>query len=185
MVPYEIAIYLYLFRNSFLAGNGGQIRIGKKKIAAGCGKGVRGNKANHEQVTNVIKSLEQKGCIIIGDTTREGTLYNILLPKNIPYIAEKMIEQIMETEEDYFNNPEKRLVIFERDNWNCQYCGEKVTQENATLDHYVPQVKGGKHNKDNLKTSCLLCNSIKSGKTYEDAAIFLLKDIQQRRSRSK
>ncbi|MGH7236937.1 MAG: HNH endonuclease [Candidatus Saccharimonadales bacterium] len=62
------------------------------------------------------------------------------------------------------------------------YCGEKVTAENATLDHLVPQYKGGKHTKENLKTSCLMCNSIKSGKTYEEAAPLLLKSIQERRA---
>ena len=79
---------------------------------------------------------------------------------------------------------EKRKELFERDKWICHYCGEKVTEENATLDHLTPQCKGGKHTKSNLKTSCLVCNSIKSGKTYEEAAPFLLKSIQERRTRS-
>jgi len=63
-----------------------------------------------------------------------------------------------------------------------QYCGEKVTPENATLDHFIPQSKGGKHSKDNLKTCCLICNGIKAGKTSEEAAPFLLKSIQERLS---
>jgi len=87
-------------------------------------------------------------------------------------------------EEDYFNNPEKRHEIFERDKWICQYCGEKITQENATIDHFIPQSKGGKHNKENLKLCCFICNSIKSGKTYEEAAQFLLKSIQERKAKS-
>ena len=37
---------------------------------------------------------------------------------------------------------------------------------------------------ENLTTSCLVCNSIKSGKTYEEAAPFLLKSIQERRGRN-
>ena len=61
---------------------------------------------------------------------------------------------------------------------------KKVTSENATLDHLTPQSKGGKHTKDNLKTSCLVCNSIKSGKTYEEAAPYLLKSIQDRRQKA-
>lgn len=73
---------------------------------------------------------------------------------------------------------------FERGKWTCFYCGEKVTSQNATLDHLIPQSKEGKHTKDNLKTSCLVCNSIKSGKTYEEAAPYLLKSIQERKARS-
>ncbi|MEK7463230.1 MAG: HNH endonuclease, partial [Patescibacteria group bacterium] len=59
----------------------------------------------------------------------------------------------------------------------------KVTPENSTLDHLVPQSRDGKHTKENLKTSCLVCNSIKSGKTYEEAAPYLLKSIQERRNK--
>ena len=58
---------------------------------------------------------------------------------------------------------------------------EKVTVEDATLDHFVPQSKDGKHTKENLKTCCFVCNSIKSGKTYEDAAPFLLNSIREKK----
>jgi len=27
--------------------------------------------------------------------------------------------------EDYFNDPKKRILIFEKDNWICEYCGEE------------------------------------------------------------
>ena len=87
------------------------------------------------------------------------------------------------TEEDYFNDQQRRCEIFERDKWICQYCGEKVTSENVTLDHFIPQSKGGQHNKENLKTCCLICNGIKSVKTYEEVAPFLLSSIQKRRSK--
>ena len=85
--------------------------------------------------------------------------------------------------EDYFNDPKERILIFERDNCTCQYCGEKVTKDNATLDHYIPQSKGGKNTKDNLRTLCLVCNGIKSSKAFEEAAPFILKSIQERRKR--
>lgn len=86
-------------------------------------------------------------------------------------------------EDDFFTNAEKRKLLFERDSWVCQYCGEKVTKDNATLDHYIPQSKGGKHTKENLRTCCLLCNGIKSGKSFEEAAPHVLKNIQERRER--
>ncbi|MBY0246097.1 MAG: HNH endonuclease [Nitrospiraceae bacterium] len=78
---------------------------------------------------------------------------------------------------------EKRKEIYERDQWICQYCGDRVTPENATLDHFVPQCKSGTNKKENLRTACLLCNSVKSGKSYEEAAVYLLKSIQTRRGR--
>ena len=84
-----------------------------------------------------------------------------MLPHEIPLVAEKIASLApQDLEEDYFTDPEKRQVIFERDKWICQYCGEKVTPANVTLDHYVPQNKGGKNNKENLRTCCLVCNGI-------------------------
>ncbi len=184
LVPYEVSVYLYLLRNSYIRNGTGEVRVGKRTIAGGHGKSSRGEKTAYAHVSKILKGLEDKGCIKIGDTNREGTLYTIVLPKDIPLVAEKMVSSLtQDVEEDYFNDPEKRHKIFERDKWICQYCGEKVTQDNATLDHFIPQSKGGKHNKGNLKTCCLVCNGIKSGKTYEEAAPFLLKSIRERKER--
>jgi len=185
LTPAETSLYLYLLCNSYLRNNAAEVRVGKRTIVSGYGKGTRGRKTNYEHMSKILKMLEGKGCIKIKDTNREGTLYIVNLPKDIPSVAEKMVSLLpKQTEEDYFNNPEKRREIFERDGWICQYCGEKVTPENSTLDHFIPQGKRGKHSKENLKTSCLICNSIKSGRTYEEAAQFLLKSIQERKVKS-
>lgn len=184
LTPYETSLYLCLLRNSFVKNGAGEIRVGKKTIAAGDGKGSGGEKTNYAHISKILRRLEEKGCIKVGDTNRDGTLYIVSLPKDIPLVAEKIASVSAQiTEEDYFNDPEKRRERFERDRWICQYCGEKVTSENATLDHFIPQSKGGKPTKENLRTCCLICNSIKSGKTYEEAAPFLLKSIQERKAR--
>ncbi len=183
LTPYEAAMYIFLLRNSQLANGNSEIRVGKRTIAEKFGKGSRGEKTNYAHVTKLVKGLELNGCIKIGDTTRYGTLYSVLLPSEIPLVKEKLAVTSVPAEEDSFTDDARRKVLFERDNWTCHYCGEKVTPENATLDHLTPQHKGGKHTKENLKTSCLICNSIKSGKTYEEAAPFLLKSIQDRRER--
>ncbi len=183
LTPYENALYIYFLRHSYLNGKI-EIRIGKRSIGSTFVRGVRGNRANFSHITSVLLDLEKKGCIKIGDTNREGTLYTILLPDQIPMVKEKLLATAEpQPDDDYFTNPDKRKEVFERDKWICFYCGEKVTSENATLDHYIPQWKGGKHSKENLRTCCLVCNSIKSGKTYEEAAPLLLKNIQLRRSR--
>lgn len=180
LTPYEATFYVILLRNSHLKGTP-SVRIGKRTLADRMGA-VRGTKTNYAHVTKLITGLEEKGCIKVGDTNRDGTLYDILLPKDIPSVKEKLAITSAPEVEDYFTKPEKRKEIFDRDKYTCFYCGEKVTTENATLDHLTPQYKGGKHTKENLKTSCLMCNSIKSGKTYEEAAPLLLKSIQERRT---
>lgn len=174
--------FIFFLRNSHIKNNSPEIRIGKRTIAENISS-VRATTTNYAQVTKLVDGLEGKGCIKIGDTNRDGTLYNVFLPEEIPSVKEKLAITADPVEEDFFTNPEKRKEIFERDKYTCFYCGEKVTPENSTLDHLMPQSKGGKHTKENLKTSCLICNSIKSGKTYEDAAPYLLKSIQERRNK--
>ena len=180
LAPAEASVYLLLMRHTVLENDQLEIRIGKRTIAEKYGQGVRGAKTDFEHIGQLLKRLEKKGVISIGDVNREGTLYRLILPKSIPFVVEKLkLSQPLE-DNDYFNPPEKRKEIFERDNWLCLYCGEKVDKKNATLDHYIPQSKGGSNSKDNLKTACLVCNSIKTGKSYEEAAPLLLKSIRER-----
>lgn len=56
---------------------------------------------------------------------------------------------------------ELRSKIFERDDWKCVYCENKITLE---IDHKIPFSKGGTTNLDNLQTICKKCNSKKRAK---------------------
>ena len=184
--PHEASMYIFLFRNSYLKADEGssKLRMGQRTIAQKYGRGPKMSVPSRQHVTRQLESLKEKGCIRIGDTNREGTLYEVVLPSDIPIVIEKLSSKVEQYYEDYYNDPEKRQQIYERDQWVCQYCGDKVTPDNVTLDHFIPQCKGGTHTKENLRTACLLCNSIKSGKSYEDAAVHLLKSIQARRERN-
>lgn len=183
--PYEAVIYLYLLRHSHLAGST-TCRVGKRTLALDIGVGSRSEKTSYAHVSEVLIGLREKGCILIGDTTREGTLYTVLLPSQISlakkrYAGGKQVEHVP----NYFEDPSRRRELFERDEWICQYCGEVLSEGTATLDHYVPRSKGGTDSPDNLKTCCLMCNSVKSGKTFEEAAPELLLSVKKRRTNSK
>ena len=185
LTPYETTMYLLLLRKSYLENDSNEVRVGKRTLIDLYGKGSKGAKTNYAHISRLLKGLEEKGCLEIGNTTQEGTLYLIALPSEIPIVREKIvISSPVEEEEDYFTKADKRKEIFERDEWICFYCGEEVTTQNATLDHFHPQHLGGNHSKENLKTSCLTCNSIKSGKSYYEAAPFILKSIQERRKKA-
>lgn len=58
-----------------------------------------------------------------------------------------------------------RRTIFERDDFTCQYCGEKDSK--LECDHILPVSKGGQTELDNLTTSCRSCNRSKGAKTIE------------------
>jgi len=182
--PYEFSLYLLLLRKSHLGSDASHVQIGKRTLAALFGQGARSTKPNYEQISEVLKSLEAKGYISVGNTTREGTIYRVRLPREIPEIQSKMNEKAAAIVVDYFNDPLGRKEIFERDLWTCQYCGDPLTPDTASLDHFIPQCKDGQNTKENLQTCCLLCNSLKSGKSYEEAAPVLLKSIRERKARA-
>jgi len=54
--------------------------------------------------------------------------------------------------------------VYLRDNFICQYCGIKVDQKLASIDHVIPVCMGGKNRWENLTTACRKCNSHKSSK---------------------
>ena len=43
----------------------------------------------------------------------------------------------------------------------CQYCGQKTTPADLTMDHIVPLARGGRSTKGNLATACKACNNLK------------------------
>lgn len=52
--------------------------------------------------------------------------------------------------------------VFERDGYRCRYCG---TDNDLTLDHVVPIIRGGQNSAENLATACRPCNSSKGDRT--------------------
>jgi 5-methylcytosine-specific restriction endonuclease McrA len=79
----------------------------------------------------------------------------------------------------------KRLKIYMRDKYRCQYCGvkagnmhpslhKKLAIGDLTLDHIMPASRGGKTVPENLVTSCKPCNQRKADRTPEEARMPLL-----------
>lgn len=63
--------------------------------------------------------------------------------------------------------PLTRENIFKRDDYACVYCG-KDERRHLTLDHVIPQSKGGPNTWDNLVTACKKCNNEKASLTLEE-----------------
>jgi len=68
---------------------------------------------------------------------------------------------------DFRRVPLSRENVYRRDNYQCVYCGDD-NRKTLTLDHVVPQSKGGKNSWNNLVTACKKCNNEKSDLTLEE-----------------
>lgn len=179
--PYEFALYALLLRMTGFQG--GKVRIGKRSIGVRLGKGTRSSRSNYQHIGEKLDSLASAGFLSIGDTAREGTLYEVRVPDDIAAVRErKMTALLAEEEPDYYEDPALRESLLERDGWRCRYCGEAVSSGTATLDHLIPRALSGPNTADNLATACLTCNSIKAGRTYEEAAPRILEALVRRRS---
>lgn len=68
----------------------------------------------------------------------------------------------------------KRLQIYVRDRFTCQYCGVRFKADALTLDHIMPRARGGTATAENLVTACVRCNQRKADRTPEEARMPLL-----------
>jgi 5-methylcytosine-specific restriction endonuclease McrA len=68
----------------------------------------------------------------------------------------------------------KRLRLYMRDKFRCQYCGEKKPVGELTLDHILPRSRGGDNSPVNVVTACVPCNNRKSDRTPAEARMPLL-----------
>jgi 5-methylcytosine-specific restriction endonuclease McrA len=68
----------------------------------------------------------------------------------------------------------KRVRIYIRDKYRCQYCGEKKMAPELTLDHIMPRSRGGDNSPVNIVTACLQCNNRKRDRTPAEARMPLL-----------
>lgn len=70
---------------------------------------------------------------------------------------------------DFANTKNRRKVRYSRrgvmirDGYTCVYCGKRAT----TIDHVVPQSKGGLSTYENCVASCEPCNALKDDKSLE------------------
>lgn len=54
-----------------------------------------------------------------------------------------------------------RQYIYQRDNYQCQRCGQTQTETTLNIDHIIPLAKGGSNDMSNLQTLCQTCNQNK------------------------
>ena len=67
-----------------------------------------------------------------------------------------------------YNSAENRSTLFGQQNGRCTGCLRPFPSRNFTVDHILPQSKGGGHDLDNLQLLCGACNSKKGAGTQEE-----------------
>lgn len=69
----------------------------------------------------------------------------------------------------------RKKVVFNRDEWRCQYCAKKLHNSTVTVDHVVPTSRGGQTSWLNCVTACKACNDAKANRTPGEAKMKLAK----------
>ena len=68
----------------------------------------------------------------------------------------------------------RRRVLFNRDGWVCQYCGDAVLPRTAEVEHVLPISRGGRTTWSNCVTACRRCNKKKRNMTPAEAEMPLV-----------
>lgn len=70
-----------------------------------------------------------------------------------------------------------RQAVFENDEYSCVYC---QSSQDLTIDHKVPESRGGSHTADNLCTACRACNAKKRDLTQQEFLARYNETLQKR-----
>ncbi|MDD8025459.1 MAG: HNH endonuclease signature motif containing protein [Acidobacteriota bacterium] len=116
-----------------------------------------------------LRSLEEKGCIRILDSTRDGHKIGFYLPSEILGVVGTEVPVVppdLETQ-DFFNVAENRNRILLREEYRCFYCLRQINAENYVIEHVVSRPSGNDTYR-NVVAACRQCNNRKGSKNVED-----------------
>jgi len=179
LTPYEAAMYWHMFELAVLRLGNQYCRVSTRGLMNGVVRSASGqsDSLSIQTVRGALQGLEKRHAIQrVGEPTREGTPYRVLLPEEIPACRDLMSSSPstsaaaanVERDLDFYNVQENRIKVFERDCYLCKYCGKQLTRFTATLDHIQPVSQGGDNSAENLVTACLHCNSKRGSRPVMD-----------------
>lgn len=166
---YEQAIFVYLFRHSYLEGSD-EITIGLKsaRTKMGFGAGESSRSMSESTLTKKIQSLEDKELIKRINSGRTGTVLHVKLPTETEYfrIIEEAPEALSIEAIDFFSDPVGRDAILIREGSRCFYCFASLDRNNYVMEHVTsrPEGDGGYRN---IVAACRSCNNKKSERSAE------------------
>jgi hypothetical protein len=180
LTPYDAAFYWFLFRHSIAKDGSPYIRVSTRSLQRAVVRSSYSQAAENTislgKVQETLHALESVGAIRKkGEPNRHGTQYRVLTPDEIQACREFRAERIAseptlmfpDSNADENKMREKRMRVFERDEYKCRRCGKRLTRFTATLDSVTPNADVGGDRIENLLTSCVDCNTSKRDGTPE------------------
>lgn len=67
-----------------------------------------------------------------------------------------------------------KRIVFERDDYKCQYCYKQLCEKSVTIDHILPRAHGGMTTFDNTVASCFRCNNKKGQRLLSQTTLKLV-----------
>jgi len=158
----EARLYYHLFRHTRL--------VGKHDVLVSVARLAEAINSSKNLVKSRLRSLQDRGAIMVTGTGWVGTRVRVLLPAEIPgvILPDSAVEGIDIDGIDFYHDLKYRPSIFERENGRCFYCRRVLTDEDSGLDHVEPQRSGGMNSYKNVVSACHSCNSSKGVLGAED-----------------
>ena len=91
-----------------------------------------------------LSSLDYEQLITLSERLSEDK-YHLIHSSKYKHLVPSVISHKTEELPSYYVKYSRQSICC-RDNFLCQYCGEKVSKDNFTLDHVVPRSRGGEIN---------------------------------------
>ena len=117
-----------------------------------------------------LRCLQSKGSIEIVSSERTGRRIRLRLPDEIPGIIPPPATQappLSIEEMDFFEIPENRALLLEREEHHCFYCLRALTAASCVIEHVVSR-PAGDNSYRNVVAACRECNNRKNDSSAED-----------------
>ena len=123
---------------------------------------IRGNMFNIE----FVEEEEVMGRLCKWQKCTKPNCGNQVFTANVNVLCDEHKPPRKRTEKEESNKKEKipdsiKWAVWERDNFTCQHCGSR---KNLSVDHIIPESKGGQLTMENTQTLCCKCNSRKGAR---------------------
>ena len=131
-----------------------------------------------EEVLGVITWVEAVKKIVRGVARKpygHEDFHEIKMTKNSIFKLPTAIVLMEYKNIPYKNAPLTPENLLRRDDNECQYCGKNLSRSSLTMDHVLPECRGGKRTWKNIVAACKECNNKKDNKTPTEAKMKLRK----------